>query len=101
MSIIDVAAEIRATALGVITKQALGLDWTFDCTLYVTAGSPKPVVSYVLVTTTPSPLLGHMPLMNISQITSPHPTAEQVEQAVTGAMRELRELRAKKLAGQN
>jgi len=97
----DIAAKIRTTALAVIGKQCMGEDYGFDCMpMMITAGQHA-VIIYLLVTTKRSPLLGQGPLQNITQIQSPSPSEADVERAVTGAMRELRELSAKMLTGQN
>ena len=95
----DIAAKIRAAALTTIERQCFGDDFGFDVAFTL---APAPtggaMVIYTLTVTTRSPLLGQGPLVNVTQIQSPHPTGEQVEQAVTGALKGLRELSGKILA---
>jgi hypothetical protein len=101
MPAIDVAAEIRATALTTINAQCLGEDFGFDCRMVINTTQRPMVVLYQLVTSIQSPLLGEPPLNNISQIISPHPDQVAVEQVVTEAMAALRQLRKQLLAKHN
>lgn len=102
MTAIDNGAKLRAAALAAIERQCFGEDFGFDAALVV---APSPtggaMVVYQLVMTTKNPLLGQGPLVNVTQLTSPDPTAEQVEQAVTSAMKGLRELSTKILTDGN
>lgn len=102
MSATDIAAKVRAAGLAAIDKQCFGEDFGFDAAM-VAAPSPSGsvVILYTLTITTRSPLLGQGPLVNVTQIQSPHPTGEQVEQAVTQAMAGLRELSSQILADRN
>lgn len=96
MAAIDNNAKLRAAALSVIDKACFGEDFGFDAALVVAqAPTGGAMVVYQLVVTKKSPLLGQGPLVNVTQITSPDPTADQVEQAVTQAMKGLRELSTK------
>lgn len=99
MAASDIAAKVRAAALATIERQCFGEDFGFDVA-FTLAPSPTggAMVVYTLTVTTRSPLLGQGPLVNVTQIQSPHPTGEQVEQAVTGALKGLRELSGKILA---
>lgn len=100
MAAIDNLAKLRATALSVIDKTCFGEDFGFDSSpVAVQSPTGGVMVIYTLILTKRSPLLGQGPLVNVTQIPSPDPTAEQVEQAVTQAMAGLRELSTKILTG--
>lgn len=101
MAAIDTAGRIRAAALAAIERECLGEDFGFDAALALVPGPSGPQVMYTLVVTMRSPLLSQGPLMNVTQIASASPSAEQVEQAVSGALRGLRDLSGKLLAGAN
>lgn len=102
MAAIDNGSKLRAAALAAIDKQCFGEDFGFDSALVVAQGpTGGAMVVYQLVLTKKSPLLGQGPLVNVTQLTSPDPTAEQVEQAVTQAMKGLRELSTKILTDGN
>jgi hypothetical protein len=102
MSAIDVAAKVRAAALAAVDKGCFGEDFGVDTTAVV-AQSPggSAMVVYTLIVSMRNPLLGQGPLVTITQIPFPHPSAEQVEQAVTQAMKGLRDLSSEILAGGN
>jgi hypothetical protein len=102
MSAIDVSAKVRAAALAAVDKGCFGEDFGVDASAVV-AQSPAggAVILYTLIVSMRSPLLGQGPLVNVTQIPSPHPTAEQVEQAVTQAMKGLRDLSTEILNGGN
>jgi len=88
MTAVDVSAKIRTTALAVVERGCFGEDFGFDCSLIVLQGQGgRMLVGYNLVTTCRSPLLGQPPLMNIAQVMSADPTAAEVENVVTEAMR--------------
>jgi hypothetical protein len=96
MAAIDIAAKIRSAALAAIDHQCFGEDFGFDVAFTLApAPSGGAMVIYTLTVTARSPLLGQGPLVNVTQIQSPHPTGEQVEQAVTQALKGLRELSGK------
>lgn len=99
MTATDMDAKVRAAALATIDKQCFGEDFTFDCMPGAMQTPTGITILYTLIITKKSPILGHAALVNLSQIPAPDPAAEQVEQAVTSAMRKLRELSASKLAG--
>lgn len=98
----DTMAKLRSTALATIERNCFGEDFAFDATTVV---APTPaggvMVAYTLILTTRSPLLGQGPLMNVMQIPSPAPTAEQVEQVVIEGMKGLRALSTKILSGEH
>lgn len=97
MAAIDNGAKLQAAALAAIDKGCMGEDFGFDSTVSL-AQSPTGVVPvYTLVVTKRSPLLGQGPLVHVTTVPSPDPTAEQVERAVTEAMKGLRELSSKLL----
>jgi hypothetical protein len=100
MSAIDTAAKLRSAALATIDRQCFGEDFGFDATAVV---APAPtggvMVVYTMIVTKKSPLLGRSPLVNVTQIQSPDPTGEQVEQAITQALSNLRDLSSKILTG--
>lgn len=97
MAAIDNGAKLRATALTAIDKACMGEDFGFDATVSL-AQSPTGVVPvYTVVLTKRSPLLGQGPLVHVTTIPSPQPTDQQVEHAVTEAMKGLRELSTKLL----
>src|SRR5438105_765018 len=100
MAAIDNASKLRATALATIDKACFGEDFGFDAAVSL-AQSPTGAVMpvYTVILTKKSPLLGQGPLVNVTQIPTPDPTAEQVEQAVTKAMAGLRELSTEILTG--
>lgn len=102
MGAIDMDAKVRSAAVAAIDKGCFGEDFGIDTSAVV---APTPtggaVVLYTLILTLRSPLLGQGPLVNITQIPSPNPTSEQVEQAVTQAMKGLRDMSSKILAGDN
>lgn len=102
MSAIDVSAKVRAAAVAAVDKACFGEDFGVD-TSCAMAQSPAGgvVVLYTLILSTRSPLLGQGPLVNITQIASPNPTAEQVEQAVTQGMKSLRDHASEILRGGN
>jgi hypothetical protein len=101
MGAIDIAAKVRSAALAAVERQCFGEDFGVIATAVV---APTPTggfaVLHTLVVSTRSPLLGQGPLVNVTQIQAPDPTGEQVEQAVTGAMKGLRELSSKILNDQ-
>jgi hypothetical protein len=102
MSAIDVAAKVRAAAVAAVDKGCFGEDFGVD----INAGLAQTptgglAVLYTLILSTRSPLLGQGPLVNFTQVASPNPTAEQVEQAVTQAMKSLRDKASEILTGGN
>lgn len=99
MTATDTGAKVRAAAMAAIEKQCFGEDFTFDCMPGAMQTPTGITVLYTLIVTKKSPILGHGALVNLSQVPCPDPSAEQVEKAVTDAMRKLRELSAQKLAG--
>jgi hypothetical protein len=101
MAAAGIAAKIRGTALTAIGKQCLGEDYGFDAASSVVQGPGGLAVIYTLVITGRSPLLGQPPLAHVVQIPFADPPAEAVEQAVTDAIRQLREASANLLARQN
>lgn len=101
MAATDIAAKVRAAALAAIEKQSFGEDFGVDCTLTVLQNQAGIAAFYTIVVTKRSPLLGQGPLMDVSQIQSPAPSPEDVEQVITEAVRKLREFSAKLLTGQN
>lgn len=102
MSATDIAGKVRAAALAAVDKNCFGEDFGVDASAVV---APSPgggvMVLYTLILSTRSPLLGSGPLVNVTQIQSPDPSGEQVEQAVVQAMAGLRELSGKILADRN
>jgi len=102
MAAIDTSARIRASVADAIGKQCMGDDIGFDVAPMVPVVNGQPAgVLYRLFFTKRSPLLGQGPLMNISQVAAADPSDAQILEAVTTALRELRELAAKLLAPQN
>jgi hypothetical protein len=101
MTAVDVAARVRTAGLATIERQCLGDEFGFDAVGQVAQTPGGMAVIYTLITSTRSPLLGQPALANVSQIASPSPTVEQVEQVVTEAMRGLRDLSRKMLAEAN
>lgn len=100
MGAIDVAAKVRAAAITAVDAGCFGEDFGVDTTVVVGQDPTGSVlVVYRIVLTLRSPLLGQWPLVNVSQIPSPNPTAEQVGQAVSQAMKGLRDLSSEILAG--
>lgn len=100
MAAIDIAAKVRAAALATVDKQCFGEDFGVDASAVAVQGPTGGVmVLYTLIVTMRSPVLGQGPLVNVTQIPSPHPTSEQVEQAVSKAMQGLRDLASKILTG--
>jgi hypothetical protein len=95
MAAIDTAAKVRSAALSAAERQCFGEDFGIDASASLGQGPGGVMVVYTLIVTMRSPLLGQGPLVNITQIPSPDPSAEQVEQAVTKAMAGLRELSTK------
>lgn len=91
MSAIDVAAKVRSAALAAVDKGCFGEDFGVDATATLVESPNGAVVVYTLIVSMRSPLLGQGPLVTITQLPSPHPSAEQVEQAVTVAMKSLRD----------
>lgn len=102
MGAIDTGAKVRTAALAAVDKGCFGEDFGVDATADL-AQTPAgaTVVVYTLILTMRSPLLGQGPLVVITQIPSPSPTAEQVEQVVTQAMKTLRDMSSRILAGDN
>lgn len=101
MAAIDNGAKLRAAALAAIDKQCFGEDFGFDAAPSLGQGPNGVVVLYTLIVTKKSPLLGQGPLVHVVNLPTPAPTAEQVEQAVTEAMKGLRDLSSKILTDGN
>ena len=97
MGAVDNGAKLRAAVLAAIDKQCLGEDYGFDAAPSLGQGPNGVVVLYTLIVTKRSPLLGHGPLVHAVNLPTPAPTAEQIEQAITEAMKGLRELSTKLL----
>ena len=102
MGATDITAKICATAHTAIEAACLGEDYGFDCAP-MPAQTPdgKMTIVYILTLTKRSPLLGQGPLLTVTQIQSPDPSAADVEKAVTEGMRALRELSSNMLSGRN
>jgi hypothetical protein len=98
MTAIDTSANVRAAARTAIEKQSFGEDFGFDCAPSAVQTPAGIAVFYTLVITKKHPLLGHGPLANITRIPAAEPTAEQVEEVVADAIRQLRELSAQIMA---
>lgn len=101
MAAIDVTAKVRAAAMAVVDKTCFGEDFGVDATATLVQAPGGVAVAYTLILSMRSPLLGQGPLVTITQIPSPNPTGEQVEQAVTEAMKGLRDLSSKILTDGN
>lgn len=91
MSVVDVSAQVRTWALAAAEQQAFGEDFGIDVTCGARATPNGPQVVYSLVMSCPSPLLGMAPLAIMGQLPAARPTAEQVAEAVTMLMRNLRD----------
>lgn len=95
MSAIDNGAKVRTAALAAVEKACFGEDFGVDATLSLAQSQAGVMPVYTLVFTTRSPLLGQGPLVHVATIPSPAPTGEQIEQAVTQALKGLRDLSTK------
>lgn len=99
MAAIDNAAKLRATALAAIERQCMGEDFGFDAAPVVGhAQGGGAMALYALIVTKKNPILGQGPLVNVTHLPTPAPTAEQVEKAVTDAMTGLRKYASELLA---
>jgi hypothetical protein len=98
MAATDIAAKVRSAALSTIERSCFGEDFGVDASASLAQSATGPVVVYTLIVTTRSPLLGQGSLVHVTQIQSPDPSAEQIDQAVTQAMAELRRASSKILA---
>ena len=101
MAATDNGVKVRTAALAAIDKACFGEDFGLDAAMQL-AQTPNGVMPvYALVFTTRSPLLGQGPLVHVATIPSPAPTGEQIEQAVTAAIKALRDLSTKILTDGN
>jgi hypothetical protein len=105
MTVVDINNQIRAWALAEAGKQAFGQDFGIDITPNLIDTAAGPQVAYLIYASCRSPLLGNGPLFSVAQLPTPQPSEQQIAEAITGLLRNLRDLSAQALktprAGQN
>ena len=102
MTAFDVSAQVRAWALAEAGKQCFGEDFGIDIT---PTAMPTPAggvqAGYLIIVSCRAPLLGQGPLFSMAPLLTPQPTEEQVAEAVTETMRQLRALSTQMLKAPN
>jgi hypothetical protein len=101
MAALDITAQVKAWAVTAVSAQAFGEDFGVDAAWAVVPAPAGAQVLFTLLVTMRSPLLGQGPLFCLSQLATPQPTQDQVEQAVAEQLRQLRELSRSVLAQGN
>lgn len=97
MGAVDVSGQVRAWALAEVEKQCFGEDFSVDVGRDAVPMPGGVQVGYRIVISRQSPLLGQGPLFSLAPLLTPQPTAEQVGEAVTTLLRNLRDLSAQML----
>lgn len=101
MAITDRAAHVRALIADALEKVSFGQDFSFDISCDLIPAAGRIAVSYTIVTSMSSPLLGKPPMFTINEVQSVMPTADEVQETMAAAVRVLRDAAAKALAGGN
>jgi hypothetical protein len=114
MAAIDNADRIRTAALAELDKQAFGDDISFDVFGDLIVENGAVVICYTMVFTKELPIMrsgpvllgqakesGRQRMMNVSRIQGCYPSAEQITETVTTALRQLREACTQTLASSN
>jgi hypothetical protein len=106
MTAVDISAEVTGWAVAEVGKQCFGEDYGVAVTLQmapaqVPGGGVTVQPLWMLLLTGRSPLLGEGPIFQMHPVAAARPTEAEVKTAVTGALRQIREYAASKLAGAN
>ena len=101
MAATDITAQVKAWAIAAAGAQAFGEDLGVDATWAAAPTTQGVQVAFTLLVTMRSPLLGQGPLFSMTQLATPQPSQEQVDNAMAEMLRQIRELSRQVLAGAN
>lgn len=97
MTVTDVSAQVRTWALAEAGRQCFGEDFGIDIALNAVPTPAGVQVAYLIAASCRAPLLGQGPLFALAPLLTPQPTEEQVSEAVTELLRQLRAMSAQML----
>lgn len=97
----DVSAQVRGWLEDAIGRASGAREYFFDFTVQAGIIGGEPLVQYVFVLGTSSPLPGDGPLYHVRQLPYPAPTEDMIEAVVTESVKSLDSLAARKLASLN
>jgi hypothetical protein len=97
MGAFDVSAQVRTWALAEVEQQCFGEEFGVDVGWDAVPGATGVQVGYRIAVSCRAPLLGQGPLFSLAPLLTPQPTQEQVRDAVTAMLKQLRELSAQML----